>query len=411
MTFQTRPLRMLPFAIALLAGAMGIAVYAQLEGGERGVPPVDSASNFEVSGVVVDVAAKTADAARLRGWREAQRLGWKKLWEETHGPGAPGLSDGALDSIVSGIVVEDEQMGPNRYIARLGVLFDRVRTSEILGVAGNVRRSAPLLVVPIQYSGGVAQSFETRTEWQKAWARFRTADSVIDYVRPNGGGADPLLLTASQTKRPGRRWWRMLLDQYGAADLIIPQVRLQRSYPGGPVLGHFSAFYGPDAKPLGNFTLRVGSSAGIPKLMDAGVQRLDALFAQALASGKLAPDTSLVIEQPVEEEELDVASTVEDTADGGEQAVTTPDEERAAATAAKTFSIQFDTPDVASVTSAESAVRAVPGVRSASTSSLALGGVSVMRVAFDGDADMLRIGLAARGYRATVSGDTIRIRQ
>jgi hypothetical protein len=143
----------------------------------------------------------------------------------------------------------------------------------------------------------------------------------------------------------------------------------------------------------------------------AGVQRLDALFAQALASGKLAPDTSLVIEQPVEEEELDVVSTVEDAADVGEQAVTTPDEERAAATAAKTFSIQFDTPDVASVTSAESAVRAVPGVRSASTSSLALGGVSVMRVAFDGDADMLRIGLAARGYRATVSGDTIRIRQ
>ncbi len=390
---------------------MGMAVYAQLEGGERGVPPIDSASNFEVNGVVVDVAAKTADAARLRGWREAQRLGWKKLWEETHGPGAPGLSDGALDSIVSGIVVEDEQIGPNRYIARLGILFDRVRTSEILGVSGNMRRSAPLLVIPIQYSGGLPQSFETRTEWQKAWARFRTADSVIDYVRPTGGGADPLLLTASQTKRPGRRWWRMLLDQYGAADLIIPQVRLERFYPGGPVLGHFSAFYGPDAKPLGNFTLRVESSAGIPKLMDAGVRRLDGVFAQALASGRLAPDTSLVIEQPVEEEELEAADVVDDTADTGEQAVTTPEEERAVATAAKTFSIQFETPDVASVTSAESAVKAVPGVRSASTSSLALGGVSVMRVAFDGDVDMLRLGLAARGYRVSVSGDTIRIRR
>ncbi len=411
MTFQIRHFRLLPFAAALVAAVMGMAVYAQLEGGERGVPPIDSASNFEVNGVVVDVAAKTADAARLRGWREAQRFGWKKLWEETHGPGAPGLSDGSLDSIVSGIVVEDEQIGPNRYIARLGILFDRVRTSEILGVSGNMRRSAPLLVIPIQYGGGLPQSFETRTEWQKAWARFRTADSVIDYVRPTGGGADPLLLTASQTKRPGRRWWRMLLDQYGAADLIIPQVRLERFYPGGPVLGHFSAFYGPDAKPLGNFTLRVESSAGIPKLMDAGVRRLDGVFAQALASGRLAPDTSLVIEQPVEEEELEAADVVDDTADTGEQAVTTPEEERAVATAAKTFSIQFETPDVASVTSAESAVKAVPGVRSASTSSLALGGVSVMRVAFDGDVDMLRLGLAARGYRVSVSGDTIRIRR
>ena len=410
MKFQRSHFRTLPFAAALLAGATGIAVYAQLEGGERGVPPIDSASNFEVSGVVVDVAAKNAETARLRGWREAQRLGWKKLWEETHGPGAPNLSDGALDSIVSGIVVEDEQIGPNRYIARLGVLFDRVRTSEVLGVAGHVRRSAPLLVVPIQYSGGLPQSFETRTEWQKAWARFRTADSTIDYVRPTGGGADPLLLTAAQTKRPGRRWWRMLLDQYGAADLIIPQVRLERSYPGGPVLGYFSAFYGPDAKPLGNVTLRVGSSAGIPKLMDEGVRRLDQMFATALASGKLAPDTSLVIEQPVEDEELEEVAAVEE-ADVGEQAATTPEEDRAAAAASKTFTIQFDTPDVASVTSAESTVRAVPGVRSASTSSLALGGVSVMRVAFDGDADMLRLGLSARGYRVTVSGDTIRIRR
>jgi hypothetical protein len=145
--------------------------------------------------------------------------------------------------------------------------------------------------------------------------------------------------------------------------------------------------------------------------MDAGVRRLDGVFAQALASGRLAPDTSLVIEQPVEEEELEAADVVDDTADAGEQAVTTPEEERAVATAAKTFSIQFETPDVASVTSAESAVIAVPGVRSASTSSLALGGVSVMRVAFDGDVDMLRLGLAARGYRVSVSGDTIRIRR
>ena len=91
--------------------------------------------------------------------------------------------------------------------------------------------------------------------------------------------------------------------------------------------------------------------------------------------------------------------------------MTTPEEERAVATAAKTFSIQFETPDVASVTATESAVKAVPGVRSASTSSLALGGVSVMRVAFDGDVDMLRLGLAARGYRVSVSGDTIRIRR
>ena len=406
---QTRPFRSLPLVLALLCGAMGVAVYAQLEGGERGVAPVDSASNFEVGGITVDVAARTADAARLRGWREAQRIGWQKLWAQTHPTPAPVLSDGALDAIVSGIVVEDEQIGPNRYIARLGVLFDRVRTGGVLGISWPRQRSAPLLIIPVQYSGGVAQSFETRTQWQKAWARFRTADSVIDYVRPTGSGADPLLLTGAQVTRPGRRWWRMLLDQYGAADLIVPQVRLERIYPGGPIIGHFSAFYGPDAKPLGSFSLRVNSAAALPKLMDAGVKRLDLLFADALARGALRPDRSLVIEQPVDEALLDDAEALAEAQAAGEGMPQTlqPD----TATQVRVFNVQFDSPDVASVPSAEALVRSAPGVRAASTTSLALGGVSVMRVTFDGDADGLRAALASRGWRVSLSGDTLRIRR
>ena len=43
------------------------ALYAQLEGGDRGVPPVDSASTLEVTGIEVDVTAKNADEARLEG--------------------------------------------------------------------------------------------------------------------------------------------------------------------------------------------------------------------------------------------------------------------------------------------------------------------------------------------------------
>ena len=406
MTSLSRPYSAWALGLALVAAAMGVAVYAQLEGGERGVAPIDSASNFEVSGIQVDVAARTADAARLRGWREAQRRGWEKLWQETHGTAAPDLGDAALDGLVSGIVVEDEQIGPNRYIARLGVLFDRVRTGSILGVAGHSRRSAPLLILPIQYAGGLGQTFETRTEWQKAWARFRTADSAIDYVRPVGNGADPLLLTAAQSGRPGRRWWRMLLDQYGAADVIIPQVRLERLYPGGPVIGHFSAYFGPDKKPLGSFSLRASSAAALPKLMDAGVRRLDGLFSAALAAGVLQPDQSLVIEEPIDEAALDEA-LLQQAGDEG----AAPNGAAPVGAATRVYSLQFDSPDSASVPAAEAALRQIAGVRSAATTSLALGGVSVMRVSFDGDAESLRNALAARGYRVSLSGDTLRIRR
>ena len=409
MILSARYIRVLSAMIALVVGAAGMAVFAQLESGDRGVAPIDSSSNFEVSGIAVDVAARDAEAARMRGWREAQQLAWEQLWTQTHGSTPPQLGDAALDGLVSGIVVEDEQIGPQRYIARLGVLFDRVRTGEILGVAGNARRSAPLLIIPVQFSGGVSQSFETRTQWQKAWARFRTGDSVIDYVRPTGTGADPLLLTQAQVGRPGRRWWRMLLDQYGAADVIIPQVRLERIYPGGPIIGHFSAFTGPDSRPLGHFSLRVASSAALPSLMDAGVRRLDGMFAVALADGRLRPDTSLVIEEPVSSEDLEAVT--EAATDGPAAASDVLGQDSPASASVRTLMLQVDTPDGASVPALEASLRAIPGVRSAATTSLALGGVSVLRVAYEGTPDTLRAALMARGFRVAGSGDSLRIRR
>ena len=104
-----------------------------------------------------------------------------------------------------------------------------------------------------------------------------------------------------------------MLDQFGAADVVIPIARIERQWPGGPVVGHFSARYGPDNKFLGSFTLRTTSSAGIPAMMDQAVVRMDQLFQSALASGSLRADASLVLEPEVVEDE-DLASEVEDGA-------------------------------------------------------------------------------------------------
>ena len=57
----------------------------------------------------------------------------------------------------------------------------------------------------------------------------------------------------------------------------------------------------------------------------------------------------------------------------------------------------------------EAALRAIAGVRSATTSSLALGGVSVMQVSYEGSYEMLRAGLQARGYSVSANGTTLRI--
>ena len=105
---------------------------------------------------------------------------------------APNLPDSVLDQLVSSIIVEREQIGPTRYIADLGVLFDRARAGQLLGIGGVEQRSQPMLLIPVTISAGTATSVELRNAWQRAWAQFRTSQSPIDYVRISGMGADPL---------------------------------------------------------------------------------------------------------------------------------------------------------------------------------------------------------------------------
>lgn len=397
MSFADRLFRPVPMSILCVALFAAALAFAQLErADERGVPPIDGSGSFEVDGIKVDIAARNADQARTAGWREAQRKGWKMLWSRINGKpveNAPGLPDSTLDSISGGIVVEQEHIGPNRYIATLGVLFDRARAGELLGVKGTMRRSAPMLVIPVEWDGATPISFERRTEWQKAWARFRSGNSPIDYVRVSGTGVDPVLLNAAQTRRPGRGWWRMLLDQYGAADIVVPEVALFRQWPGGPVIGRFIARHGPDGAVVDRFTLTADNSDALPAMLDRGIERIDASYTRALQEGSLRADKSLVAEAPAAEVPIDDVLA------------------EMAAAATSSIAIQADTPDPAALRSVEAGLRGMAGVTSVQTSSLALGGTSLFRVSFSGPTTAFREALVARGWQVEDAGGGFRIRR
>ena len=396
-----------------LSAALGAggAVYAQLEGADRGVPPIDSASTFEVTNVEIDVAGESAAKAREEGWRQAQAKAWRALWASTNKrpvSQAPALPESVLNGMVAGIVIESEQIGPKRYIATLGVLFDRARTGQLLGISGPVQRSAPMLVIPVMLTGSAYQSFESRNEWQRAWARFRTGASPVDYVRPTGSGIDPLLLNVSQTRRPGRGWWRLLLDQYGAADVVVPEVHLHRLYPGGPATATFIARHGPDNRILGRVTLRATGGASVARLLDEGVRRLDQIYTQALAGGGLVPDPSLIVPEPPPIEEFEP----EPVLDRPRPVSATPlpgDAPPIPSGAVTAFTLQVVTPDADEVSRAELSVSRIGGVTSALTTSLALGGTSVMRVTYSGDSAAFQRALEAQGWRVSGSGSNLRI--
>jgi hypothetical protein len=307
-------------------------------------------------------------------------------------------------------------MGPRRYIARLGVIFDRARTGEILGMTGEKARSAPLLIVPVTYSGGAATLYEVRTPWQRAWAEFQTANSSIDYVRPNGAGGESLLLTAGQIERRSRSWWRNILDQFGAADVIMPLARLERQWPGGPVRGTFTARYGPDNRFLGSFVLTAPNEASLPQMLRQAIQRLDGIYAGALAAGTLSPDPTLRQEQPLDQTLIDrILATIEQaTPDTAATPGATPSATPTpinSPISISSISVQFPTPDAASVDLGLNAIRATPGVQGASITSVAIGGMSVMRVSFIGDADGLRAALQARGWQVNQTAGVIVIRR
>ena len=417
-TVRLTPRRALALVALALLVALAWRLLAQVEG-ERGIAPIASNGDFEVHGIVVETTGDTAEQAREKGWKEAQKLAWDKLWSETgHSGKAPSLAEGTIDSMVSAVVIENEQMGPHRYIASLGVIFDRARAGEVLGMTGERAHSAPLLIVPVTYSGGAETLFEVRTPWQRAWAEFQTANSTIDYVRPNGAGGESLLLTAGQIERRSRTWWRNILDQFGAADVIMPLARLERAYPGGPVKGTFTARYGPDNRYLGSFTLTAPSEQALPQMLEQAIRRMDRLYSHALAAGTLTTDPTLRQQQPIDQALIDkILGTIEArpaTVAPAGQATAAPGASStpsAAAAAVSTITVQFATPDAVSVDTGLGSIRGTPGVQGASLASVAIGGTSVLRVSFAGDADGLRAALQARGWQVSQAGGSLSIRR
>ena len=64
-----------------------------------------------------------------------------------------------------------------------------------------------------------------------------------------------------QVDRPGRGWWRNLIDLYGAADILVAEVQFQRLYPGGPAFARFVGYHGPDKQLVGSFTISAPAGA------------------------------------------------------------------------------------------------------------------------------------------------------
>jgi hypothetical protein len=357
-------------------------------------PPAATAAAgnaYAVGGIDVDVTARSVDEARRIAWTQAMRRAWPTLWsrlvcqpEEQ----APKLSDGQIDAMVAGIESQGERFSATRYIARLGVVFDRSRAADHLGGAARTQ-SPPLLLLPLLIDGGAAQVTQVKTPWRDAWARWQGNVTPIDYVLPTGAPADNLWLSAAQARRTDPAAWRSIITRFDTVDVLVAEARLTRSWPGGPIRALFIARHGPAGVELGRLALRVGSEAGLARLLDEGVRGLDALYAQGLRDGKLRANPDMAV---------DVGSIV-----AADVVIGTPPP------AAETILVSAITPDAASLAAAERVLRDLSG--DVTVRQLAVGGTSQIAVALAGGEAALRAALAPRGWTLEPLGEALVLRR
>ncbi len=286
---------------------------------------------------------------------------------------------------MAGIESQGERFSQTRYLATLGVVFDRSRATDFIGTAAGMLQSPPMLLLPVWRDGGSATVYQAKTPWFEAWERFRESVTPIDYVLAPGTAADNILLTAWQVRRPIRSSWRTILNRFDTVDVLSAEARMVRRWPGGPIRGDFTASHGPDAELLGRFSLEAASEEGLAAMLDTAVRRIDAVYVAALQSGRLRSEAGLAVDlEPVIAPAPYIGSDMVGGITGEEMIV-------------NGVEVAVVTPDGGSLSATEQLLRQTTGVTAVTVTSLSLGGTSRILISYTGDRAALQAALAARG--------------
>jgi len=173
----------------------------------------------------------------------------------------------------------------------------------------------------------------------------------------------------------------------------VAEVQLQRLYPGGPARARFIARHGPDNQIVGGFTLTAPNSDAIPAMMAQGVQRMDQIFANALAAGALSRDPSLNQPPPPPMPQLPPL----------EKPVAKP------VNTGNAYQIQVTGTDVNMYNFAMAHLRTLAGIDSATPQQINAKGTSYILVKYHGDISQLAAALSARGWIVETSGTVVKI--
>ncbi|RKQ72818.1 DUF2066 domain-containing protein [Oceanibaculum indicum] len=209
---------------------IGLLALGGLLAGTGTAAAQSAARLYTVEGVLVDVTAGSAVAAREQAYAEGQRAAFRMLLEKltpetVHGrlPAAP--SGAALDSLVQGFEVRDERASGVRYIAKMVVRFNPAEIQALLARAdlpSVTTPSQPVLVLPLWQSPDSGMLlWEDPNPWREAWERASLGQSLVPVLVPLADTADLVGLSAEQAEAGDRERLSAMARRYGAVASLV----------------------------------------------------------------------------------------------------------------------------------------------------------------------------------------------
>ena len=196
---------------------------------------------FQVSGIKVDATAADAVAAREQALLQGQTEGLRRLMRrlvpaEQHGR-LPSVGPAEIERYVQNFEIADEQVGTNRYLARLTVRYEPDAVRELLqgaelGYAETV--SQPIVVLPVYRIAGGAQLWPENNPWWQAWADHMDLERLLRLVLPLGDLQDMAAVTADQALAGDPAALAALGRRYGSDDVLVAIATPRGGAAAGP---------------------------------------------------------------------------------------------------------------------------------------------------------------------------------
>ncbi len=183
---------------------------------------------WTVSGVRVDVTAKSSAKAKLTAIGQAQVIAFGKLVDRLVpvSSAAPlkALGPDTVGPLLAGLSIEEERAAPKRYMAKLSIRFLANKTRKLFGDYGvqyAETQSEPVLVIPVWMAEEGADIWSGENPWHNAWADLDLNNALIPILLPLGDITDSNALTASEALAYDQDKLETLRIRYGASSVLV----------------------------------------------------------------------------------------------------------------------------------------------------------------------------------------------